>query len=66
MQLDFTMYNRNQKRDDDGVASLGEDDAQANVTGKGGIDGQYPHQFEWNQFDKQVDIIISKNKALQI
>ena len=34
MQLDFIMYNMNQKRDDDGAASLGEDNAQANVAGK--------------------------------
>ena len=52
MQLDFTMYYRNQKRDNDGAASLGEDDAQANVAGKKELDGQNPHQFEWNQFDK--------------
>ena len=34
MQLDLTMYNKNQKRDDDGAASLGDDDAQVNVAGK--------------------------------
>ena len=37
------MYNRNQRRDDDGAASLGGDDAQANVTGKGGLTGHNPH-----------------------
>ena len=52
MYLDFTIQNRNQKRGNDGAASLGGDGAQANVTGKGGLDGQYSHQFEWNQFDK--------------
>ena len=46
MQLDFTMQNRNQRRDDDGAASLWSDDAQVTVTGKGEMDGQNPHQFE--------------------
>ena len=52
MQLDFTMYNRNQMKDDDGAASLGGDDAQANVAGKGGLVGQNLHLFEQNKCDK--------------
>ena len=37
------MYNTNQRRDDDGAATLGGDHAQANVAGKGGLTGHNPH-----------------------
>ena len=47
--FEFSMYNRNQRRGENGAASLEVDDVQATVAG---FAGQNTYQFEWNQCHK--------------